>query len=141
MQTRARLLIIALGVFLVAGSCGGGSGESATVTTAQVSITAETECRDAPGPGDVGSNPSAYPDLTRALLLSMVCGGYGGIRQLWPSGIAQAEVLDYAERVCGAGFNTPPAPQEWYEEHDGPSSSVDDFAIAIANQIQIDGVC
>lgn len=40
-----------------------------------------------------------------------------------------------------APTHVPPAPQEWYKEHDGPSSSVDDFAIAITNQIQIDGIC
>jgi hypothetical protein len=109
------------------------SGDGASDQSADVTV--ETECADAPDPSEVGANPRAYPDLQETILWGSMCEERGQIRRFWPDGISKEEALAYADRLCQAGANRPPTPQEWYDLHSGPSSEVDDFALAIADDI------
>lgn len=134
---RPRVAIAVALVQVVAFSaCGGGDSDSDTDGLGTAAVTAESECADAPDPVDVDSKPAADPDLPEALMVLAFCEDRGQVRPVWPDGISKEEALSYASRVCSAGRNTPPTPQEWYELHDGPSTEVDDFALAIADEIE-----
>lgn len=118
-------------------ACGGDDKSASPAKSAQTpAVTGQTECADAPTPREIAANQSAYPNLADAIRFSSLCWESGLVRPAWPDGISKEQALAYLDRVCRAGRNAPPAPQEWYKLHDGPSAEVDDFALAIVGEVE-----
>jgi hypothetical protein len=125
-------LLIACGALVA--SCGSSERSSDTGAGRESNVTVETECADAPDMSELGQY-AGTPQISDATLIASLCWDLGGVRPYWPNGLTKEDVLAYTYRVCDAGRTLPPPPQEWYEQVDGPSYLVDDFALAIVDTV------